>query len=87
MHRLIAYILSTCALLFSLGTDAQSSDQASSACTINVYTETVDMVLGQYTARRRVVYETSKPISADRYDTTMYALGLTWGDNKEGMSL
>ncbi|CBX97094.1 predicted protein [Plenodomus lingam JN3] len=49
-------------------------------CSIDVYTETVRLVLGQYTTRRRVVYETDKAMLADEYDGVMYGFGLRWGD-------
>ncbi|KAH9860701.1 hypothetical protein J1614_012033 [Plenodomus biglobosus] len=49
-------------------------------CTLSIYTQTVSMVLGQYTIRRRVVYETDKRILADEYDRIMYGFGLRWGE-------
>lgn len=53
-------------------------------CSIDVYTETVRLVLGQYTTRRRVVYETDKAMLADEYDGVMYGFGLRWGDKGRG---
>ncbi|KAF2854812.1 hypothetical protein T440DRAFT_551867 [Plenodomus tracheiphilus IPT5] len=89
MHISIPILLTACASLFPTRATAQrggyvkSGDGDVADCTIDIYTETVKMVLGQYTIRRRVVYETSKEILSDEYDATMYAFGWKWGDHKQ----
>lgn len=71
-------------LFYNHANAQRNSSPGDDTCSIEISTEAIDMVPGQYTARRRVMYDTTKRILSDQYDATMYALGLAWGDKKEG---
>jgi len=77
------FTLTTCTSVFNKGADAQSDGSSRDACSVYAVTKTLEMSPGQYKARRRVVYDTTKQILPDQYDSTMYDLGLKWGNGKK----